>query len=106
MDKEMPLHTLTSQARLHEHRPPHTLRLPAPAAPRTPSPQDSLRGLDFDRHGVIFTGADATPLSGLVAQRRTTAPAAALCHFRSTSDAGTEDPEGRGVFEGRSLEGL
>lgn len=32
-----------------------------------PPPQDSLRGLDFDRHSVIFPGAGLNPLSGLVA---------------------------------------
>ena len=41
---------------------PATLCLPAPATSVTFPLQDSLRGLDFDRHGSSFRSAGLTPL--------------------------------------------
>ena len=57
-----------------------------PSLPDHPSPQDSLRGFDFDRHCVIFPGAGPSPLrpSRATHQRHLRRP---IRHFRSTSAA-------------------
>lgn len=51
-----------------DHLPLHTPQLPAPPPPQHPAPQDSLRGLDFDGHCVLFLAAEPSLLSGLAAQ--------------------------------------